>query len=80
MSDCPNSIKFSCKRVASYSSATLVSLVMTTTIRDRRVAVTAPARNVTVFFFLDTADDVNKKRQSRATGIKQAGVTANDSL
>lgn len=36
------------------------------------------SEDVTVFS--DAADDVNKKRQSRAAGIKQAGVTANDSI
>ena len=48
----PNSIKFSCKRVAYYLSATLVSLKMTTTKRDglTRWSVRAGAKNVIVLF------------------------------
>lgn len=72
-SDCPNSIKFGRERVAHCLSATLVSLKMTSSTRDadaRRARGFAAHARKRHRIFLDAADDVNKKRQSRATGIK----------
>lgn len=51
---------------------------MTSTTRRTRAAGALRMRRKRHRIFPDAADDVNKRRQSRAAGIESAGTAAND--